>query len=120
MFLNLFYQVNKSAGASNTMSAKQATARRVELHFPGLSRRSTMEKSKLMFLVLAICGTACMLAALVAITYLYHQHAPQFAEEEKKAIIPFVFFVGIPSAAGFVVGAVLVAAGVSIGLKDRA
>ncbi len=79
-----------------------------------------MEKSKLMFLVLAICGTACILVSLVAVTYLYHERATQLAEGDKdKTLVPFAFFVALPSLAGFVIGAILVATGVSIGLKDR-
>ena len=77
-----------------------------------------MEKSKLMFLVLAICGTACVLGSLFAITHLYHEHAAQLAEGEKN-VLPFLFSVAIPSVAGIVIGAVMVLTGVSIGLRDK-
>ena len=71
-----------------------------------------------MFLVLAVCGTACVLVSLFAITHLYHEHATQLAEGE-KSVVPFLFFVAIPSVAGIVIGVALVAAGVSIGLRDK-
>jgi peptidoglycan biosynthesis protein MviN/MurJ (putative lipid II flippase) len=77
-----------------------------------------MEKSRLMFLVLAVCGTACVLVSLFAITHLYHEHAAQLAEGEKN-FIPFLFFVAIPSFAGIVIGAVMIVKGVSIGLRDK-
>jgi hypothetical protein len=83
-----------------------------------LSAGYPMEKSKLMFLVLAICGTACVLGSLYAITHLYHEHAAQLAEGEKN-VLPFLGFVAIPSFAGIVIGAVLMVTGVSIGLRDK-
>ncbi len=80
-----------------------------------------MEKSKVVFLVLTICGTLCVLMSLFAVTYLYHQHAPQFAEQHDtdKTIVPFAFFVAIPSLVGFIIGGILVATGIAVGLKDR-
>lgn len=77
-----------------------------------------MEKSKLMFLVLTICGTLCVLLSLVTVACLYHQHAPEFAHD-KDAMVPFALFAAVPSVAGFVVGGILAATGISIGLKDR-
>jgi Na+/proline symporter len=78
-----------------------------------------MEKSKLMFLVLAVCGTACVLGSLWAINFHYHEQAVQFARGQPEDIIPFAIFVWLPSLAGFVIGVVLVKVGISIGLRDK-
>ena len=78
-----------------------------------------MEKSKLVFLVLAVCGTACVLGSLWAINFQYHEHAVQFARGQPEDLIPFVFFVGLPALAVFVIGVVLVKVGISIGLRDK-
>jgi hypothetical protein len=78
-------------------------------------------KPALIFLVLAIAGTACMLASLGAVTYLYHQHAAQLEARSYSEFPPagqFAVFVGLPALASFVVGALLVWSGIRIGLKD--
>ncbi|HEV2972404.1 MAG TPA: hypothetical protein VGY55_20695 [Pirellulales bacterium] len=76
-------------------------------------------KSTLMFVVLALCGTACILASIGVVTYLYHEHAAQI-EQASANSEKFGLFVAFPSMAGFVVGAALMATGIWIGLKDKA
>jgi hypothetical protein len=76
-------------------------------------------KSTVMFVVLALCGTACILASIGVVTYLYHEHAAQI-EQDSANSEKFGLFVAFPSMAGFVVGAALVATGIWIGLKDKA
>jgi hypothetical protein len=78
-----------------------------------------MEKSTLTFLVLAVCGTACVLASLWAINIQYHDHAVQLAKGGPADIAPFVFFVALPSLAGFVIGVALLITGISIGRRNK-
>ncbi len=53
--------------------------------------------------------------AVGVVTYLYHQHAAEFATENRTipiAVLPFALFVGVPSVATFVVGAILLCIGI--------
>ncbi len=71
-------------------------------------------------MVFLLGGIACIVASIAAVTYLYHQHATEFAvnsNHPEEHFIPFVMFVGLPSLAGFVVGAVLLFIGVR---RDKA
>jgi hypothetical protein len=76
-----------------------------------------MQNKSAMATVLILGGIGCILAAFGAVTYLYHEHAAQFAE--RADVEYFVFFVGIPSLLAFVVGIVLVVVGIGTGSGDR-
>jgi hypothetical protein len=79
-----------------------------------------MQKDPRVTMVLLLGGIACIVASIAAVTYLYHQHATEFAvnsNHPEEHFIPFVMFVGLPSLAGFVVGAVLLFIGVR---RDKA
>ena len=85
--------------------------------------RTDVVENKLaqMFVVLAIAGTVCMLASLGAVTYLYHQHAPQLALQSYSEFPPaaqFGVFVALPALACFLGGAWMTWTGVKIGLKE--
>jgi hypothetical protein len=74
-----------------------------------------MSKDPRVTIVLILGGIACILASIAAVTYLYHLHASEFADTRgdlRPDLVPFVFFVGAPSVAGFAVGAVLLAIGI--------
>jgi hypothetical protein len=74
-----------------------------------------MQKDPKVTMVFILGGIACMVASIAAVTLLYHQHATEFAVNSSRPeehFIPFILFVGLPSLAGFVVGAVLLFIGV--------
>ena len=80
-----------------------------------------MANKSLMFVVLTICGTVCILASLVAVTWLYHSHAALLEIHDPHGIPPevkFAVFVGLPSLVGFIIGFKLVKTGVDIGVKS--
>jgi hypothetical protein len=82
------------------------------------------DKSKLMFVVLALGGVACILGSLGAMAYLYHEHASLFVvPHQGPGLDNFAMFlvsVGLPSFATFIAGVVLTAIGIWVGLKNRA
>jgi hypothetical protein len=79
-----------------------------------------MSKDPSVTLVFILGGIGCIVASIAAVTFLYHQHAAEFAvnsNHPEEHMIPFMLFVGVPSLAGFVVGAVLLFIGIK---RDRA
>jgi hypothetical protein len=74
-----------------------------------------MSKDPRVTLVLILGGIGCIVASIAAVTYLYHHHAAEFAVKEDN-MLPFALFVGAPSVAGFVVGAILLTIGIK---RDR-
>jgi hypothetical protein len=75
-----------------------------------------MSKDPRVTLVLILAGIGCIVASIAAVAYLYHQHAAEFAVKEDN-MVPFALFVGMPSVAGFVVGAILLFIGIK---RDKA
>ena len=74
-------------------------------------------RSKLMAIVLVICGTACILVPLCGIFYLYDEHATSLAMPNPSGQVltnelRFAVFLGMPSMVAFIFGGVLVAIGV--------
>jgi hypothetical protein len=66
-------------------------------------------------MVFILGGIGCIVASIAAVTFLYHQHAAEFAvnsNHPEEHMIPFVLFVGLPSLAGFAVGVILLAIGI--------
>jgi hypothetical protein len=81
-----------------------------------------METKILMFVVLVVCGTLCVIAPLGAMVYLYPMHAmqpgihhngPEFSND-----LRFGVFVGLPSLISFAVGIGLVVIGVQTGRRN--
>jgi hypothetical protein len=77
------------------------------------------DKAKLIFLVLTICGTLCILASLGSMVYLYPLNSAElYSSVNHHGASPLVFagFVGLPSLASFVAGAVMLKIGIQTGL----
>jgi H+/Cl- antiporter ClcA len=70
-------------------------------------------------MVFILGGILCILTSIAAVAYLYHLHAAELADPKgdlRADLVPFLLFVGMPSLAGFVVGAILLAIGIK---KDK-
>jgi H+/Cl- antiporter ClcA len=79
-----------------------------------------MSKDPRVTFVLILAGIGCIIASIAAVTFLYHQHAAEFSQNSNRPeehFIPFILFVGLPSLAGFIVGAVLLFIGIR---RDKA
>jgi hypothetical protein len=74
-----------------------------------------MSKDSSVTMVFILGGIVCILVSVAAVTYFYHQHAAEFVTSNDKlpiTVLPFTLFVGVPSVAVFVVGAILLAMGI--------
>ena len=77
-------------------------------------------KSTIMFVVLACCGTTCILVSLAVIAGLYHSHAILFESPHNNgfpAELKFAFLVVLPALLVMLVGFKLIKTGVDIGVK---
>jgi hypothetical protein len=79
------------------------------------------DKAKLIFLVLTICGTLCILGALVVVGYLYQQNSATLAVSVPGQIPQAALFFGyviMPAALTFLAGGGMITAGTWIGVKS--
>jgi hypothetical protein len=79
-------------------------------------------KSAVIFVMLVLCGTICILASLTTISLLYHLHATRLAMPVEYPALPneiaFGIFVALPSALAFLAGVVLLVIGIRSGRAD--
>jgi hypothetical protein len=76
-----------------------------------------------LFQFLTVCGTLCILAALVGVLFLYLQNAPLMGTGATAGAMPkeatFLMFVIAPAAIVFATGLGMVIFGVRIALNDN-